>query len=75
MYVKFTLQQAMMTQRGSGSIALVFNLGHFVRATLWLLYSREKRPSTLCTGGKVVFRDGLDTGGKSLSHRDSISGP
>ena len=38
------------------------------------LYPRE-RPGTHCTGGWVGPRAGLDKGGKSRPHRDSIPGP
>jgi len=34
-----------------------------------------KTPGTLCTGGWVGPRDGLDGWRKSRSHRDSIPGP
>jgi hypothetical protein len=41
-----------------------------VNATPWPLYPRE-RPHIHCIGGRV----GLDGGGKSRPHRDSIYGP
>jgi len=34
-----------------------------------------KRPGTHCIGGLVGRRVGLDVGGKSRPHRDSIPGP
>jgi len=35
----------------------------------------RERPGTLCTGGWVGPRAGLDRCGKSRPHRDSIPGP
>ena len=62
--MKFTLEQAMKAERGSGSITLLFlNLGArwgwVVNATPRSLYPREW-PGTLCTGGWVVPRAGPD---------------
>ena len=48
--------------------------GWVVSTTPRPLYPRE-RPGTHCTGGWVGPRAGLDGGGKSRPHRDSIPGP
>ena len=46
-------------------------MGWVVNATPCPLYRRE-RPGTLCTGGWVGPRAGLDVSGKSRLHGDSI---
>jgi hypothetical protein len=68
-----------MAQRGSRGIALlILNLGArrelVVNTTPRPLYPREI-PGTLCIGGWVVPRAGLDMCEKSRLHRDSIPGP
>jgi len=49
-------------------------MGWVVNVTPWPLYPRE-RPGTHCIGGWMGPRTGLDGGGNSRSHRDSILGP
>ena len=78
--VKLAVEQATKAQRGCRAIPVLFSLtsaldvGWVINATPRPLDPQE-RPGTLCTGGWVGARAGLDGCGKSRLYRDSIPGP
>ena len=80
--LKYTLVRALRlctgrtAYRGSGGIVLLF-LDHGTRrgrgsGSRSCRFLPRKRPSTHCTRGWLGPRAGLDRGGKSRPHRDSI---
>jgi len=75
--VKFALEQATKTKRGSSSSTLSLTsaldgVGGQRHAPIVL---PPERPGTHCMGGWVELRAGLDGCGKSLPHGDSIPRP
>ena len=78
--IKFT-QNRPRRLRGGVEVQLYsfFNLGAgwdwVFNATSPAALPPRKRPGTLCIGGLVGPRAGVDRCGKSRPHRDSIPGP